>query len=257
MKTKLLRLIRVVQIAASLSALAGLGWGVYQGVIFLRTSPRFEVQKLTVSGVKHIAESQILAKAGFDAGANVFRVKLDEVRERVEQLPWVRYALVERVLPDQILIKVVEREPVGLARIRGEVYQFDADGKILDPNAASGSSFPILDGLRPGDNDGNVIKVEMYRKVIEDIGEASLSEIQISESREVTVVSTSDPLVVSLGGNDFRNRWLKYLSLKSQIQQQYPEAVRIDLRFKNQVIVRMQDDDAGGKIVWGEKKNTL
>ena len=33
---------------------------------------------------------------------------------------------VQRVLPDKIIIKVVEREPIGLARIRGEIYQFDA-----------------------------------------------------------------------------------------------------------------------------------
>jgi len=31
----------------------------------------------------------------------------------------------------------------------------------------------------------------------------------------------------------------------------------VDLRFKNQVIVRMKDDDAGQTIVWDGKKNTL
>jgi hypothetical protein len=71
------------------------------------------------------------------------------------------------------------------------------------------------------------------------------------------VVSASDPMMIVLGANDFRNRWIKYLQLKLQIQEQYPEAVRVDLRFRNQVIVRMRDEEAGGKIVWGEKKNTL
>jgi hypothetical protein len=49
---------------------------------------------------------------------------------------------------------------------------------------------------------------------------------------------------------------VRYLQLKPQIQQQYPAAVRVDLRFKNQVIVKMKDD-AGEKVVWGAKKNTL
>ena len=57
----------------------------------------------------------MLAKAGFEVGTNVFRVNLDQVRERVEDLQWVRNAIVERVLPDQIIIKVIEREPIGLA----------------------------------------------------------------------------------------------------------------------------------------------
>jgi cell division protein FtsQ len=223
----------------------------------VRTAPRFDIQKVTVSGLKHVQESEVLANAGFKVGTNVFRVELDEIRERVEQLPWVRYALVERILPDQIVIKIVEREPVGLARIRGEVYQFDAEGMVLDPDVGNGSSFPILDGLRGGDKKGNSVKVEKYQKVIEDLGQASLSEIHINETGEVTVVSASDPLMINLGSGDFRNRWRRYLQLRAQIQQQYPEAVRIDLRFRNQVIVRMKDDDTGGQIVWGEKKNTL
>jgi cell division protein FtsQ len=257
MKIRPAKLIRIVQITGSISALAGLGWIAYQGVIYVRTAPRFDVQKLTVSGLKHLHEGEVMTNAGLELGTNVFRANLDHIRERVEQLPWVRYAMVERILPDQIMIKVVEREPVGLARIRGEVYQFDAEGTILDPDAGSGSSFPILDGLRPSDKNGNSRKVETYRKVIDGLGQASLSEIHITDSGEVTVVSSSDPLMINLGAGDFRNRWRRYLQLKAQIQEQYPEAVRIDLRFKNQVIVRMKDDDTGGQIVWGEKKNTL
>jgi cell division protein FtsQ len=257
MKFKAAKLLWIAQVMISLSGFAVLGWGVYEGVFYLRTAPRFQVQKLTVSGLKHIHESDVLMRPGFEVGTNIFKIRLDEIRTRVEEIPWVRYAQVQRVLPDQVVIKVVEREPIGLARIRGEVYQFDADGKILEPDSINGSSFPVLDGLRVGDGRGNLVKVETYRKVMEDIGQASLSEIHISDSREVTVVSASDPLTVTLGVDDFRSRWVKYLSLKSQIQQQYPEAVRIDLRFKNQVIVRMKDDDTGGKIVWGEKKDTL
>ena len=81
--------------------------------------------------------------------------------------------MVERVLPDQIIIKVVEREPIGLARIRGEVFEFDMDGKILDPDPLTGSSFPILDGLRGGDSKNNLLKVATYRKVLEDLGQGA------------------------------------------------------------------------------------
>jgi cell division septal protein FtsQ len=237
--------------------LVPIGWAAYSAVVFLTTDARFEVQKLSVSGLKRVEENQVLAKAGFEVGTNVFRVNLDKVRERVEELPWVRYAMVERVFPDKIIIKIVEREPIGLGRINGEVFQFDADAKILDPDPETPASFPILDGLRMGDHKGNLEKVEVYRKVIEDVGQTALSEVHINDSQEVTVVSASDPVIVNLGALDFRSRWIKYLQLKPQIQQQYPQAVRVDLRFRNQVIVRMKDDDSSENIVWGVKKNTL
>jgi len=118
-------------------------------------------------------------------------------------------------------------------------------------------NFPILDGLHLGDFKENPKKVAAYRRVLLDLGQNSLSEIHINDAGEVTVVSASDPLLVNLGTTDFRNRWIKYLQLKPQIQRRYPLAVRVDLRFKNQVIVRMKDDDGAQSIVWDGKKNTL
>jgi cell division protein FtsQ len=257
MKQKLATLIGAAKIVGAVFLLAFLCWGAYDVAVFFRTAPRFEVQKLSVSGLKRVEENEVLAKAGFEVGTNVFRVDLNEIRQRVEELDWVRYALVQRVLPDQIIIKIVEREPIGLTRIRGEIYQFDADGKILDPDLSTNSSFPILDGMHPGDRDRNLHKVETYRNVLEQLGQTSLSEIHINDSDEVTVVSASDPLLINLGAAEFRSRWIKYLQLKPQIQQKYPQAVRVDLRFKNQIIVKMRDDESGEKIVWGTKRSTL
>jgi cell division protein FtsQ len=257
MKSKVSKLIRFAQTVVAVSAMVVLGWTSYELVVYLRTARPFEVQKLSVLGARRVRESQVLAKVGFEAGTNVFRANLDEIRRSVEELDWVRYASVQRVLPDQIIIRLVEREPIGLTRIQSEIYQFDADGKILDIDSPAGANFPILDGLRAGDRKGNQQKVETYRKVMEEVGQTSLSEIHINEAGEVTVVSASEPVSINLGAGDFRNRWVRYLQLRPQIQQQYPEAVRVDLRFKNQVIIKMTDDDAGEKMVWGAKKSTL
>ena len=254
---KLAKLLRVGKIAIAVVAFCILCWTGYFTVAYLSTAPRFDVKKLAVSGLKRVEENQIVAKAGFEVGTNIFRLNLEEIRKRVEELPWVRYAMVERVLPDQIMVKVIEREPIGLARIRGEIYQFDADGKILDPDPMAGSSFPILDGLQLSRDKDNLPKIDIYKKVLDEIGANILSEIHINALGEVTVVSSTDRYLVNLGTADFHSRWLKYLQLKPQIEQRYPLAVRVDLRFKNQVIVRMQDDDAGENVIWDSKRNTL
>jgi cell division protein FtsQ len=256
MKVTRKQIIRCLQATAGIAVVSGLCWFAYEVILFARSTPRFDVQKFSVSGLRRVDENQVLARAGFELGTNAFDVNLREIRERVEQIQWVRHALVERVLPDQIIIKVVEREPIGLGRIRGEIYQFDEDATILDPDPTIGTSFPILDGLG-GDPVRNVRKVEIYRKVVEDLGPASLSEIRINDSDEVSVVEAGDPLMVSLGTNDYRNRWLRYLELRPQIQQQYPQAVRVDLRFKNQVIVRMKDDEIVEKLTWDAQKKSL
>ena len=254
---KLAALIRFAKISLAVVFLSILCWTLLSVMAYLSVAPRFEVKKLSVSGLKHIEENQIIAKAGFDVGTNVFSINLDGLRKRVEELQWVRHATVERVLPDQIIIKVIEREPIGLARINGEIYQFDLDGKILDPDPIRDSSFPILDGLRADGDKDNLPKVLTYKKILEDLGPNSLSQIHINARGEVIVVSSSDPVLVNLGTTDFRSRWIKYIQMKPQIEQRYPLAVQVDLRFKNQVIVRMQEDDAGENIAWDAKRKTL
>ncbi len=258
MKARLLRAFHIGVISVSLGVLA---WTSYKVVHYLRNAPRFEVKALEVSGVagplKRVSEDQIIAQAEFAGGTNVFRADLSQIRERVERLQWVRHAIVQRVLPDQIIIRVVEREPIGIGRIGGEVYQFDVDAAILEMDAISTASFPVLDGLRRGDAEGNVRKVEIYRHVLEELGQTELSEVHINSADEVSVVSVSDSMVVTLGLTELRNRWIKYLQLRPQIQQEYKTAVKIDMRFKNQVIVRMKDDDTNEQVIWGVEKKTL
>jgi cell division septal protein FtsQ len=127
----------------------------------------------------------------------------------------------------------------------------------LEPDPLTTASFPILDGLRAKDSQGNLAKVDIYRRVVEDLGQAELSQVYVSDSGEVSVVSSSDSLTVSLGTTDFRTRWTKYVQLKTQIHQQYPSAVLVDLRFRNQVIVKMTNEDDGEQVIWDAEKETL
>src|SRR5262249_8730827 len=129
---------------------------------------------------------------------------------------------------------------------------------ILDVDGASVPTFPILDGLRLRDLNANAKKVAIYRNVLDELGQSDLSEVHINDVGEVSVVSANDPMIVTLGNSDYRLRWIKFQQLKSQIQQQYPQAVKVDLRFKNQVIVRMKDDEKSSEqVVWGGEKKTL
>jgi cell division septal protein FtsQ len=255
------RIFRILQITIAVVAFSVLGWASYSVVHYLRSAPRFEVKALSIAGVsgplKRVTEDQVIGQAEFEVGTNVFRVDLNAIRERVERLDWVHQAIVQRVLPDQIIIKVMEREPIGLARIGGEVYQFDADAKILGLDPVSSASFPILDGLRRNDVAGNVKRVGIYQTVMEELGEAELSEVHINPAGEVVVVSASDPINVNLGASEFRTRWIKYLQLRAQIRQQFPQAVKVDLRFKNQVVVGLKDDEKSELLIWDGAKKSL
>ncbi|HEX5000184.1 MAG TPA: FtsQ-type POTRA domain-containing protein [Terriglobia bacterium] len=262
MKAKILLSLRFF---AGAVVIVALGWTSYATVRYLRTSSRFEVRRLVPQGLKHVTETQVLAAAGgdgFEMGMNVFAVDLDGVRARIEELRWVRHALVERILPDQITIKIVEREPVGLARVNGETRRFDIEGVLLEaPEADEDFSFPVLDGMRLDDPEGNRGRAETYMRTLSELGAVGLSEVRIAENGgNVYVVANNDPMLVNLGSEDFRARWVRYQRLKAEIRRQYPEAAMVDLRFRDQVVIRMTADGDGssGKVKWrSEKRNAL
>jgi len=250
---------KALQILAVVTGVSVLGAAMYTTVQYLRTSPRFEVKKVRVLGFNRTAENHILSQADLPDRVNIFSVDLAGIRQRVETLQWVREAIVQRVFPDTVTIKVIERQPVGLARIRGRIYQFDADAVVLDFDPATGVNFPILDGLELKDQERNLRKVALYRKVVEELqGQHALSEIHINGEDEVSVVSLSDPLLVNLGVEDFRSKWVQFLQMRSRIQSEYPEVSQVDFRFRNQVILKMNEEAPAEKnVVWDVEKKSL
>ena len=205
-----------------------------------------------------VALSHVLAQAELPDKANVFSVDLAGVRERVEALQLVHFATVQRVLPDMIAIKIVERQPVGMARIHGAIVQFDSDGELLERDEGAGLDFPVLDGLDPEDREENRKKVDLYLRIMEDLhGQTELSQIRIDDSGEVSVVSLNEPMLVNLGKDEFRRRWGLYLELRTQIQNQFPGAVQVDLRFTKPILKFRQDAPDEEKVVWDAEKKSL
>jgi cell division protein FtsQ len=224
----------------------------------MNTDPRFNLKNVTVSELKHVDDNEILSRIMLNTGGNtnIFAVDMEDVRARVEQIEWVHHATVQRVLPDGIAIRVVEREPKGVARIHGRTVEFDDEAAILEPDSGPLPEFPVLLELDENNPEANHRKIAMYRKVVADLGGEEISQILVNSNNEVSIVRNGDPLIVNLGVDDFKNRWGRYLKLKELINTNYKNAVHVDLRFRDKVIVTMQNED-GGKVIWDGKKKSL
>jgi cell division septal protein FtsQ len=257
MKAKFLKAIKVLLVLMTMGCAATVVWSVYR---YSHSDPRFSVKQVSVTGLKRVSEDDLMARVKLrtDRNTNIFAVDLEDIRTRVEQIQWIRYATVSRVLPDQVLIRVVEREPVGYARLRGHIYEFDAESTILEPDAASDLKLPILDGLSESDTEQNLSKIAMYNRILTEVGPGALSEVIVNKNNEVSVVTNQDPMIVDLGVDEFKERWSHYLALKEKITSEYKDAVRVDFRFRNKIIVSMHnDDDDDGKVIWDGKKKSL
>jgi cell division protein FtsQ len=225
---------------------------------FFNQDPRFRIESsasIQTVGNNQLSRADLLSVFGSDIGRNLFFVPLAKRRAALEQIAWVQRATVMRLLPNQLRVAVVERQPIAFVAIRGHVELVDAAGVILSMTPqqmeARHYSFPVVSGVNPADPlSVRGARMQMYQKFIGELdadGEhlsAQVSEVDLSDPEDVraTVPVHGSDLLLHFGNDAFLARWHNYQAHIAQWEQQYPHLASIDLRYDREVVLKMAGD---------------
>src|SRR5262249_18039967 len=91
----------------------------------------FTVETLDVEGRQMTTPGEILAAVHARPRGPIFGGGPAGAKLRLEALPWVRTAAVERQLPGRIYVKLVERKPLALWQRHGKMVLIDQDGVVV------------------------------------------------------------------------------------------------------------------------------
>jgi len=91
----------------------------------------FAVANVSVEGREREPRQAILDALGVARGTSILAVDLAAARLRLEALPWVRSAEIERLLPDTIFVRLAERRPLAFWQRQGKLVLIADDGKII------------------------------------------------------------------------------------------------------------------------------
>ncbi len=91
----------------------------------------FAVENVSVVGREREDRQAILAALGVARGAPILGVDLAAAKARLETLPWVRSAEIERLLPDTLFVRLAERHPLALWQRQGKLALVADDGTVL------------------------------------------------------------------------------------------------------------------------------
>ena len=99
----------------------------------------FQVRTIETRGAARASVEDIKSAVRHDVGeTGVWRADLQELSSHLERLPWVRTAVVTRVLPDGIRVRITEREPRAVVRTSaGRVIRVDDDAVNLGEMAST------------------------------------------------------------------------------------------------------------------------
>ncbi len=237
----------------------------YEGKSFFEHDARFRIAGTTdiqAAGLTEVNRSQILTAFGEDIGRDIFFVPLSERRKQLEQIPWVQQATVMRLLPDQIRVSVVERQPVAFVRHGQQIGLVDANGVLLNmpPGLMSQHhySFPVLTGIDAGDPlPSRRGRVDLYLRLMSELDSNGqhlsdqISEIDLTdpEDARVSMPEQRTDVLAHFGQDHFLERYQRYKAHIAEWRQQYPKLSAVDLRYEQQVVLEMDRGQANAQPV--------
>lgn len=104
------------------------GLWIETNAVDLAASSGFRVAEVEVIGRDRTERDALLAAVGLKRGDPILAFSPDDMRRRIEALPWVAHAVVERRLPDTVAVQLFERKPIALWQHNERFSLIDADG---------------------------------------------------------------------------------------------------------------------------------
>jgi cell division septal protein FtsQ len=243
--------------------LAGAIYGAQRVENFLIEDARFalpppseygqESPNLHLSGVKWSSRAEILRVFQPDFNRSVYLLPLAERRNELLRMSWVQDASVRRIWPNELDVRIEERQPVAFLQIPfGEMSRYaliDADGVILEQPARARFDLPVISGLNPGAPiQDRALRVHRMQQLTRDLGalESGVSEIDVTDLDNLKVREKiqNQTVLLDLGDHNFASRMQTFVDQFPNIRHRLPAAAELDLRIDDQIIAVSQN--AGG-----------
>lgn len=184
----------------------------------------FQIKKVETKGAVRASVEDIQTTVRRDVAATgVWRADLHEIRQHLERLPWVRTAIVTRVLPDGIRVRITERQPQAVVRTAsGRFFWVDDDAVYLGEMAPTDQmpSFFLRgwneDEGGQAENRQRVAKFLELQKEWDGQGLSErVSEVNLQDLRDVRVQLAGDDsqIEVRLGAQEQDTRLKKALTV--------------------------------------------
>jgi cell division septal protein FtsQ len=199
-----------------------------------------EDSKIDVRGINRVPKDKVVEIVKSKATKGVWNADIAEIKQEIEKFAYVKNAIVSRVLPDGLRVRVDEREAFAVIRKDSVDYWIDRDAVILSQvgkNETKPSHF-----LRNWDStqgDRNKKRLEIYSNALkewQDLGIANRIN-SVSLEDETDIVALVDEIPVRLGNKDFGKRLNVALAAigdkKQQIESLISSGGNPIVRYKN------------------------
>lgn len=217
----------------------------------------FSAKEILVLGNHRLSEAEVLALAGIEPGTNIFSVNLGSSRKRLIADGWVAEARIGREIPDRLVVRVREHEPVAVVDL-GEKYILSREGTIIRRwKTADSGSLPLVTGLTysdlpiAGDRPSEAFDALKRLFLVAEAGKGVLSldrleKIDVDSGLGITVHAAGPVKSARIGFTEYAKKFERVKRLLASLDRG-PESPALE-------IISLESDD---RIVAGPFKDRL
>lgn len=209
----------------------------------------FNVQQVRVEHNARVTEGEILEASDIETGDSLFDLELAMIGRKIEENPWIATAEVVRVFPDQVVIRVVEREPRAIVDL-GYLYYVDDQAnvfKLLDQDDQL--DFPVLTGIDrqvlledQQQARASLVRALQLMRALEQRDLFNLddvSEIHDDQQEGLTAFTYNGGVPVHLGKQGFAAKLDRLEQIYPDLEPRLGALAYIDLNVTDRVIVKL------------------
>ncbi len=243
--------------AVALGLLGGIGWLSASGW-FGRQAERladsfyvqtvdagFAVEDVLVQGRQRTARGEVLTALQVERGVAILAFDPRIAKERLEALPWVLRAEVERRLPRLVYVRLVEREPLAIWQLDGKLAVIDQTGAVIaKAEVEEFAHLPLVVG-----QDAPLYARDFLQILVSEpkLNERVVAAVRVGARR--WNVRLDGGIDVQLPAAEPAEAWAQLARIERQQSVLESDVVVIDLRLPDRLIVRSLDK--------GEKSESL
>jgi cell division protein FtsQ len=215
----------------------------------LLESGYFGVEQVRVEQQIRVSEGDILDASDIKMGDSLFDLELHMIGRKIEENPWIAKAEVERAFPDQVVIRVTEREARAIIDL-DYLYYVDKNGvvfKMLETGDELG--FPVITGIdrqylldNPDQTQGSLdLALQLMNALnwrsmfnLEDV-----SEINFNQNDGLTVHTRIGGVPIHMGTNNFAAKLNRLEAIYEDLEPRLLALKYINLNVTDRVIVKV------------------
>jgi cell division protein FtsQ len=215
----------------------------------LLESGYFGTHKIRVEHQVRVTEGDILAASDIEIGDSLFDLELSMIGRKIEEHPWIAKAEVERSFPDQVVIRVVEREARAVIDL-DYLYYVDKGGVVFKMlESGDQLNYPVITGIDRQyllDNpDQTQDSLNLALQLMGELDKRSsfnlddVSEIHYDQQEGLILYTRIGGVPIRMGKQDFYDKLNRLETIYNDLEPRLLALKYIDLNVTDRVIVKV------------------